>query len=137
MDIHTDYTYNLLVYSTNYVVYSSICIFYVTYKLCCVKYKLCYVTYELCCIQKAGTNPEINMTWTIHWTPKKWFGKLSVSSSQREVKWLMCPSFNPLMPNGVFNICCPRDCVSRHNGGTSGPPLNPSESIVLSKHYRL
>ena len=22
-------------------------------------------------------------------------------------------------------ICCPRDCVSRHNGGTSGAPLNP------------
>ena len=20
---------------------------------------------------------------------------------------------NPLMPNGAFNICCPRDCVSR------------------------
>ena len=30
---------------------------------------------------------------------------------------------NPLMPNGAFNICCPRDCVSRHNGGTSGAPL--------------
>ena len=29
------------------------------------------------------------------------------------------------MPNGVFNICCPRDCVSRHNGGTSGAPLKP------------
>ena len=24
-----------------------------------------------------------------------------------------------------FNICCPRDCVSRHNGGTSGAPLKP------------
>ena len=23
------------------------------------------------------------------------------------------------------NICCPRDCVSRHNGGTSGAPLKP------------
>ena len=33
--------------------------------------------------------------------------------------------FNPLMPNGAFNICCPRDCVSRHNGGTSGAPLKP------------
>ena len=22
-----------------------------------------------------------------------------------------------------FNICCPRDCVSRHNGGTEVPPL--------------
>ena len=39
--------------------------------------------------------------------------------------------FNPLMLSGSFNICCPRDCVSRHNGGTSVPPLNPSESIVL------
>jgi len=24
-----------------------------------------------------------------------------------------CLPFNPLMPNGAFNICCPRDCVSR------------------------
>ena len=22
---------------------------------------------------------------------------------------------NPFMPTVVFNICCPRDCVSRHN----------------------
>ena len=29
------------------------------------------------------------------------------------------------MPNGAFNICCPRDRVSRHNGGTSGAPLKP------------
>ena len=30
----------------------------------------------------------------------------------------------PLKPLRVdsFNICCPRDCVSRHNGGTSGTP---------------
>ena len=35
------------------------------------------------------------------------------------------------------NMCCQRDCVSRHNGGTSGAPLNPSESIVLSEHYRV
>ena len=27
------------------------------------------------------------------------------------------------MPNGVFNICCPRDCVTRYNGGASGAPL--------------
>ena len=27
------------------------------------------------------------------------------------------------MPTGAFNICCPRDYVSRHNGGTSGAPL--------------
>ena len=31
----------------------------------------------------------------------------------------------PFMPTGAFNICCPRDCVSRHNGGTSGAPLKP------------
>ena len=24
---------------------------------------------------------------------------------------------NPFMPTVAFNICCPRDCVSRHNGG--------------------
>ena len=30
---------------------------------------------------------------------------------------------NPFMPTVAFNICCPRDCVSRHNGGTSGAPL--------------
>ena len=29
------------------------------------------------------------------------------------------------MPTGAFNICCPRDCVSRHNGGTAGAPLEP------------
>ena len=32
---------------------------------------------------------------------------------------------NPLTPNGVFNICCPSDCVSRQNGGTSGAPFKP------------
>ena len=30
---------------------------------------------------------------------------------------------NPLMPNGAFNICCPRDCVSQHNGAPEVPPL--------------
>ena len=29
------------------------------------------------------------------------------------------------MPTGAFNIYCPRDCVSLHNGGTSGAPLKP------------
>ena len=37
---------------------------------------------------------------------------------------------NPFVPTVAFsqlssNICCPRDCVSRHNGGTSGAPLKP------------
>ena len=34
-------------------------------------------------------------------------------------------TINLLMPSGAFNICCPRDCVSRHNGCTSGAPLKP------------
>ena len=32
---------------------------------------------------------------------------------------------HPFMPTVAFNICCPRDCVSRHNGGTAGGPLKP------------
>ena len=32
---------------------------------------------------------------------------------------------NPFLPTVAFNICCPRDCVSRHNGGTAGAPLKP------------
>ena len=43
---------------------------------------------------------------------------------------------NPFMPTVAFNICCPRDCVSRHNGGTSGATLKPlrddSTLIALS-----
>ena len=40
------------------------------------------------------------------------------------------PLLNPFVPTDAFlqlssNICCPRDCVSRHNGGTSGAPLKP------------
>ena len=30
---------------------------------------------------------------------------------------------NPFFPTVAFNICCPRDRVSRHNGGTAGAPL--------------
>ena len=44
---------------------------------------------------------------------------------------------NPFMPTVSFIICCPRDCVSRHNGGTAVAPLKPSETIVISEHYRL
>ena len=29
------------------------------------------------------------------------------------------------MPTVAFNICCPRNCVSRHNEGTAGAPLIP------------
>ena len=32
---------------------------------------------------------------------------------------------NPFVPTVAFKICCPRDCVSRHNGGTAGAPLKP------------
>ena len=46
----------------------------------------------------------------------QWFGNSSL---------LTAPPLSPFMPTGAFNICCPRDCVSRHNGGTSGAPLKP------------
>ena len=32
---------------------------------------------------------------------------------------------NPFMSTVAFNICCLRDCVSRHNGGAAGAPLKP------------
>ena len=37
----------------------------------------------------------------------------------------MWSHINPFMPTVAFNICYPRDCVSRHNGVTSGAPLKP------------
>ena len=57
----------------------------------------------------------------------------------------LCPNFdcnpgsataaplNPFLPTVAFsqlssNICCPRDCVPRHNGGTSGAPLKPVQN---------
>ena len=33
------------------------------------------------------------------------------------------------MPTGAFNICCPRDCVSWHNGGTRGSPIMPRDAV--------
>ena len=33
--------------------------------------------------------------------------------------------FIAMLPTVAFNICCPRDCDSRHNGGTRGAPLKP------------
>ena len=55
------------------------------------------------------------------------------NSARRELKYniFYCEShrkesrLGTLMPTGAFNICCPRDCVSRHNGGTSGASLKP------------
>ena len=44
--------------------------------------------------------------------------------SVRETGFMGGP-INPFMPTVAFNICCPRDCVSRHNGGTAGAPLKP------------
>ena len=40
----------------------------------------------------------------------------------------------------AFNICCPRDCVSRHNGGTSGAPLKPlivDSALAASEQFAL
>ena len=45
---------------------------------------------------------------------------------------VVCISYElcPFVPTVAFsqlnsNMCCPRDCVSRHNGGTSGAALKP------------
>ena len=43
---------------------------------------------------------------------------------------------NPFLPS-VPTFAVRETDDSRHNGGNSGPPLNPSETIVLSEHYRL
>ena len=40
-------------------------------------------------------------------------------------------TFNPFMPTGAFNICCPRDCALGIMGAPRVPPLNPSETIVF------
>ena len=56
------------------------------------------------------------------------FSYIFFSSWNNFLQYGTRPTFSfliPLMPNGAFNICCPRDCVSRHNGGTSGDPLKP------------
>ena len=42
--------------------------------------------------------------------------------------WLACEGLcnsEGFKGSHCSNICCPRDCVSRHNGGTSGAPLKP------------
>ena len=34
------------------------------------------------------------------------------------------------MPNGAFNICCQRDCVSEgFKGGTRGSPIMPRDAV--------
>ena len=46
-----------------------------------------------------------------------------------EKKGLFTHGFGITIPQPIYphrsNMCCPRDCVSRHNGGTSGAPLKP------------
>ena len=36
---------------------------------------------------------------------------------------------NPFMPTVAFNICCPRNWVSRHNGGVADAPIIPRDAI--------
>ena len=45
-------------------------------------------------------------------------------------------TINPFMPTGAFNICCPRDCVSRHNGGTTGSPLIPRDAVSRTANVK-
>ena len=57
------------------------------------------------------------------------FGWLIGKKDWKLHEYIISRLINPLMPNGSFNICCPRDCVSRHNGGTSGAPLMPRDAV--------
>ena len=47
----------------------------------------------------------------------------------------------PLMPVGNYSyqffICCPRDCVSRHNGGTRGAPIMPRDTVSRTANEKL
>ena len=59
-------------------------------------------------------------SYSIKFKTRKW--KYIFARAWREI--------NPFVPTVAFsllssNICCLRDCVSRHNGGTSGAPLKP------------
>ena len=53
------------------------------------------------------------------------FQKLLLETSRAITEHYRMEWLNPFMPTVAFNICCPRDCVSRHNGGTAGAPLKP------------
>ena len=53
-----------------------------------------------------------------------------LSLQPRLISYSLLYLINPFMPTVAFsqqssNICCPTDCVSLHNGGTSGAPLKP------------
>ena len=52
---------------------------------------------------------------------------------KKESDRLFWHDFNPLMPVGNYSyqffICCPRDCVSRYNGGTRGAPIMPRDAF--------
>ena len=46
-----------------------------------------------------------------------------------DVKQLIIVFKLTYLPTVAFNICCPRDCVSRHNGGTRGSPIMPKDAV--------
>ena len=77
--------------------------------------KICVGTYSIQLI-------SILNTW--NWKPHPYVPML------KELEHFDCfrdrvETINPFMPTGAFNIYSPRDCVFRHNGGTSGAPLKP------------
>ena len=74
----------------------------------------------------------------------KWL-VLNSSCLKLNYEWLAYPGIiispPPLPPYSVgnmntdqVNICCPRDCVSRHNGGTSGAPIMPRDAVSRTAH---
>ena len=53
----------------------------------------------------------------------EWFDEIGAACL--DIVLVILTGINPFMPTDAFNICCPRDCVTQHNGGTSGAPLKP------------
>ena len=72
------------------------------------------------CVNAPGTQGLLSMFWA--WTLLHYSRKFRASFTMASYLVLGCKirgelpqetAFNPLMPSGSFNICCPRDCVSR------------------------
>ena len=67
----------------------------------------CYI--YTCCLEQHS--------WTLFWMPLA--SKPPCLLAAKEVKFSQLSS----------NICCPRDFVSRHKGGTQGAPIMPRDAV--------
>ena len=80
-----------------------------------VSFKRCFVSGAACCSACSC---------------RSWCGSARTRRRGRSWPTRCVGGCNPFVPTVAFkllssNMCCPRDCVSRHNGGTSGAPIKP------------